>query len=278
MAPLWFSSTDRVEVAVHDLGGEGPPLILCHATGFHGRVWEPVAEALADRYRCYAPDLRGHGDTVYPVGLDLAWGGMAADLLATVDGLGVGDGDAGVRMAGWSMGGCSLVLAELARPGLVHRAWAFEPILFPSDFMGVGGSTLADGARRRRNTFDSIEDALENYGSKPPFSLCRPDALRSYVVHGFRELDDATVTLKCPGSVEAEVFEHSFSGAFERRDEFQPPVTIVASGDGAAPAQMAPAIAEAMPNAVVESMEDLTHFGPLQDPDRIADSIAAAVR
>ena len=36
-------STDGVTLAVHDLGGDGPPLLLCHATGFHGRVWTALA-------------------------------------------------------------------------------------------------------------------------------------------------------------------------------------------------------------------------------------------
>ena len=30
----YVSSTEGVEVAVHDFGGEGPTLLLCHATGF----------------------------------------------------------------------------------------------------------------------------------------------------------------------------------------------------------------------------------------------------
>ena len=35
-------STDGVVLALHDLGVDGPPLLLCHATGFHGRVWAPL--------------------------------------------------------------------------------------------------------------------------------------------------------------------------------------------------------------------------------------------
>ena len=41
-----IASTDGVELAVHDHGGAGPTLVFCHATGLHGRVWDPVADAL----------------------------------------------------------------------------------------------------------------------------------------------------------------------------------------------------------------------------------------
>jgi len=45
------SSTDGVELEVHDLGGDGPDLLLVHATGFHGRVWEPLAGHLNGFHR-----------------------------------------------------------------------------------------------------------------------------------------------------------------------------------------------------------------------------------
>ncbi len=274
--PLFVPSTDDVTVAVHDLGGDGPPLVFCHATGFHGRVWLPVAAALANRYHCWAIDLRGHGDSVIPEGLDLAWSGMARDVMAVVDALKLGSG---IRAAGWSMGGCALALAELARPGMWSAAWAFEPIIFPPpEGHEHNGSGLAAGARRRRNDFSSRDEAFDNYASKPPFSLARPDALRSYVDFGFRDLDDGTVTLKCPGPLEAQVFEGAFTEAFARAGEVASPFTVVASGDGQPPAAIAPTVAELLPRGTLERMDDLTHFGPLQDPDRIAESIAATVQ
>ena len=30
------------EIAVHDFGGDGPSLILLHANGFHGLVFQPL--------------------------------------------------------------------------------------------------------------------------------------------------------------------------------------------------------------------------------------------
>ena len=50
-------------IAVHDLGGEGDALLVCHATGFCGRVYEPFARTLGSQHHVHAVDLRGHSDS-----------------------------------------------------------------------------------------------------------------------------------------------------------------------------------------------------------------------
>ena len=105
--PTMVPSTDGVDVAVYDFGGTGPLLMMCHATGFCGGYWEPIARRLADRFRCVAIDFRGHGRTTFPEGLSMAWPGMGHDLLAAIDYARTLDGvdEAGpVFAAGHSMG------------------------------------------------------------------------------------------------------------------------------------------------------------------------------
>ena len=86
---LRASSSDSVELAIHDLGGEGPPLLFVHATGFHGRCYTRIAEQLGDIRRCWAPDLRAHGDSTIPADDRFHWSGMADDLCAVLDALGI---------------------------------------------------------------------------------------------------------------------------------------------------------------------------------------------
>jgi len=75
-------------VAAWDLGGDGPPVLMAHATGFHGLVWRPMASALTG-FHCYSFDERGHGDSSRPPGHSYDWTGFADDTLAVVDGLGL---------------------------------------------------------------------------------------------------------------------------------------------------------------------------------------------
>lgn len=267
--PRRVPSTDGVELVVHDLGGDGPPVLLCHATGFHGRVWLPLAADLP--YRAYAPDLRGHGDSTAPAG-DLAWSGFGEDVLAVVDALGLTD----VLAVGHSKGGAALLLAEQSRPGTFRALYCYEPVVFPTLPDTVSrANPLAQGALRRRPTFPSVEAAIENYSAKPPFDALAPAALDAYVRYGFAP-DPEGIRLKCRPEIESQVYlmgnQH---GAFDRLGEVRCPVTV-AVGEVVpfGPAAVAEAVASRLPNGRLEEHPDLGHFGPLEDPARIAARIS----
>src|SRR5215210_4499717 len=112
-APPTVTTADGVAIAVHHLGGSGPPVVMAHATGLHGLVWSPLAAALSDELTCIAFDQRGHGRSGDPPGLDFDWAGFGRDAIAVVDGLGL-ERPLGV---GHSSGAAGLLLAEEARPG-----------------------------------------------------------------------------------------------------------------------------------------------------------------
>lgn len=284
--PTFVPSTDGVSVAFYDFGGDGPLLVFCHATGFCGGMYEPIARHLTDRFHCIGLDFRGHGQSERPDGLAMAWSGMGHDLLAVIDAARAQRGDAPdtpVLAVGHSMGGASIVLAELARPGSIGSAWALEPILFPTPLEGGVSATtgqpmhespLVAGARRRRPEFESRQAAFERYASRPPFSEIDTDVLQGYVDYGFRDLPDGTVRLRCEPETEAQVFENSFSGAFEQLSEISFPYLVAASGDGMAPAQIASTVVEQNERFELFDYPELTHFGPFEDPERIAADIA----
>jgi pimeloyl-ACP methyl ester carboxylesterase len=268
-------STDGVQVALHDLGGAGEPLLLCHATGFHAMVWKPLAARLAGEFHCYAPDLRHHGDAVVPEGVGYEWRGFRDDVLAVVDFLGL-ERPFGV---GHSKGGAALLLAEEQRPGTFRSLYCFEPIVFPAVAReGMQGNPLAEGARRRREVFPSKDAAYENFAAKPPMSALHPDALRAYVDHGFAEQPDGSVLLKCRGASEAQVYEMSAEhNAFDHLAEVQIPVVVAygTSPEGP-PAAIAPQVAERLPHGRLVEFDHVGHFGPLEDPDAVAASIREA--
>ena len=78
-------STDGVELELHDLGGDGPPLLIAHATGMCAGAYRPMLPILAARFHVWALDFRAHGDSTPPASGDLAWPGMAADVIAGKD-------------------------------------------------------------------------------------------------------------------------------------------------------------------------------------------------
>ena len=266
---------DGVRIAVHELGGEGPDLLLAHATGLHGRVWLPVAAFLRSSFHGLAVDERGHGDSAVADDVSFDWRAMAADLLAVVDELGL-QAPLGV---GHSAGATLLLLAEQARPATFEGLWCYEPILPPAEGMPspTDRARLAAGARKRTEVFPSRQAAYHNYVAKPPFSALAPEALRAYVEFGFVDQEDGTVRLKCRPEHEARIYENGFShDAHRHLDRVRCPVTLAC---GERTSHVHPdairAVGARLPRSSVEILAGLGHFGPLEDP---AATAAAVVR
>jgi len=270
------TALDGVTLAVHEHGGDGRPTLFCHATGFHGAVWEPMSAALGDGFERWAVDFRAHGASVVPPGTPLPWVAMRDDVLAVVDDLGV---EAGRLLGvGHSMGGAALLLAEQARPGTFAGLWLYEPIVPPIGALPAseGGSTLAEGARRRRPAFPSHVEALANFASKPPLNVARADALHAYVRHGLVAGEDGAVHLACRPDDEARLYEGGAAhGAFDHLAEVACPVVLACGGELFGPASFAPQVAAALPQGRLEVHEHLTHFGPLEAPAELAASVHA---
>lgn len=268
---------DRLSVVAYDWGGDGPTIMFCHATGFHGRVWDPIVAKLRDSFRCVAIDLRGHGDTVYDDGYDFQAEDTRHDLLAVIDALDLGGGLFGV---GHSLGGGTILLAELDRPGTFAGGWLCEPIVIPDpvpEFQHSDGSRLVESARRRREVFASHDEVFERYMSRRPFSGCDPAMVRAYVDHGFRVQPDGTVQLKCRGEVEATMFERPTVVDHRRLSSIAGQFTIMGSNDGGPPSVIAAQAADAIPNATFQHETELTHFAPFEDPEWAAGSILRSI-
>jgi pimeloyl-ACP methyl ester carboxylesterase len=278
-------SSDGVEVAVHRLGGPDDPaapvILFSHATGLHGRVFTPMASALLAQYTCLALDYRGHGLTALPQGARLAWEGMGDDALAVLLSDLVGT-NRPVHGVGHSMGGAALVLAAGRRPGILRSLWLYEPVLVPPGTLipTQDGNVLAAGAARRRPSFGSFDEAVENYASKPPLNQLHPDALDEYVHGGFALQADGSVRLRCDPATEAAVFGFAAdSGAWQVLPHLDLPAAVVAGRpEEFGPARFAPLAVDAMPRATLVTRPHLGHFGPLEDPASMAADVEAWLR
>jgi pimeloyl-ACP methyl ester carboxylesterase len=103
--------------------GSGEPYVLIHGIGSRAEVWEPVMDALAERFSVVAVDLPGFGRSRAQVPRPTidrqadAFAGWLRD-----------EGLAGCHVAGNSMGGA--IALELARRRAVRSAVALAPAGF----------------------------------------------------------------------------------------------------------------------------------------------------
>lgn len=277
-----MTASDGVELAVHDLGGEGPVLILGHATGYCGSAWEPVAVDLRKHFRCIAPDCRAHGSSGRPTADGFSWQALGTDVLTIVDAMKFNGPLFG---AGHSAGATGVVLAEVERPGTFDGLWCFEPVLFPpravhEDEAEEASNPMAEAARKRRAQFADRDDAFGHYAGRAPFARFSPAALGAFLQCGLVDDESSSgLRLACRPEDEARFYE---MGGFEETwlvvESLSCPVTI-ATGDqpGAFGSGHAELLAARIQFGQAEVLPGLSHFGPLEAPEVVAASILDAL-
>ncbi len=100
----------------YEIHGQGDPVVLLHGGFATIETWGAQLPALAERYRVYLPERRGHGRTPDVEG-PFTYVEMADDTIAFMDALGV----RGAHLVGWSDGANVGLLVALRRPDLVHK-------------------------------------------------------------------------------------------------------------------------------------------------------------
>jgi len=267
------TTADGLRIAYYDLGGEGPPLLLAHATGFCGPVLGPLSTHLRAQFHCFALDERAHGASDRPPDDDLDWHGFATDVLAVVDHLGL------ERPFGFghSCGGAALLLAEQARPGTFAALYCYEPVVYPGDdpLSPLESNPLSVGALRRREEFGSRRDALANFAGKSPFDRLDPDALAAYVDNGFAPVPGGGIRLRCRREDEAQIYARGFShDAYAHLADVRCPVTLAcgADTDSFGP-DLLGALARRLARSTTVVLPGLGHFGPLEGPAAVASSV-----
>jgi len=273
-----FVEANGIRLHYAEWGGEGPPAVLLHATGFLARLWEPIATELSARFHVYAYDARGHGDSDKPVLSQVegpaegyGWEGLAADLMGFLDALGL----LGVPIVGHSSGAAGAVRLAAKRPEYVTAAVLIEPTVFPP--MPVEGSDerkeqLASGAATRRTVWDSRTELVRAYRQRRTFAGWREDVLRLYAEHGTFKREDGRVELKCPGEIEAELYRNSLSpDIWDLLPRVRCP-TLVIRGENTEPllARVAEGVARRIPGARLATIAGGSHFVPMEQPEAIA--------
>lgn len=243
-------------------------LVLAHATGFCGSVWRPLVPVLRERFRVITLDQRGHGDSDKPDS-EYVWRDFVDDLAGVLDALRLRD----VYAVGHSKGGAAVAGVAAYHPRRIARAVLLDPVLVDPLPEGAPapGNVLAVGARRRRQIWDSRTQMIESFAARPPFDAWRRDFLEAYVEGGTFIRRDGRVELKCPGEIEARVYEgaaRSSSIAFLPKVAI--PTLIVAGGSSLTlPPARARQAASLLRDGRLEILPGVGHFVPMEAPDEV---------
>ena len=278
---------DTFDLAVYHWGEHGsPPVLLVHATGFHGRCWDQVVAALPPGLSITAFDMRGHGHSDRPGSYH--WDEFGQDLIDLVDTLSLSN----AIVVGHSMGGhCAAQLAA-RRPESCARLILIDPVIFepeayPENRHRMYGSVEDHPVARRRSEWESWEAMRDQLVTKGAYGLWDPRVLDDYCRFGSLPKDGG-VELACPPVVEASVYlgntetdVHAIVGDIDVE-------TLVLRAPPRDPNAEAvldfsksptwPALATVLPKGTDVLLEHLTHFIPMQAPELVAGYISQAAR
>ena len=271
MVMLILNGTDGEHCVLHDFGGDGPPLLMTHGNGLNAGMWATAVPFLQSQRRCFGLDFRGHGACrVSKAPLDVDRSRLVSEVLQAV----TKGSDEPIDALGHSLGGATLLRAELENANTFRKLWLFEPVMVPEGHMRPDGDhPLVLAARRRRSEFGSLEEFVDRLISKPPYSGCEDAAVRAYAELGTQP-SGTGVALSCSGETEAEIFSSGTPTDFSALITIDIPVVVARGEDVAAGNELPPAMAEPIASHLGDgqllTMEGLTHFGPMEDGRRVA--------
>lgn len=197
---------DGIDLQVYEWPGEGQPVFLAHATGFHARCWDQVVAHLPGRH-VFAIDMRGHGRSDKPEP-PYHWPNFGRDVAGVVRALGI-EGAVGV---GHSKGGYAVTHAAALEPGAFASLLLVDPVILPRAAYGrePQGEHFA---ARRRNEWSSPEEMFERFRDRPPFASWDEQVLRDYCTYGLLPNPNGEgYVLACPPHIEAAVYAGSATG------------------------------------------------------------------
>ena len=263
-----------------------PTLLLVHATGFHGRIWDRIIEPFGD-FHSIALEQRGHGRSENRK--IKSWEEVGTDLVAFVNALALRN----LIGIGHSMGAHALVdaaaqTADAGQDGTFDRLLLLDPtIMAPEHYANPQPPPDLPGgthpAARRFNNFSSVKDMMQRLAGKSAFPLYDPQSFRDYCEHGLVASPNGGLTLACPPEVEASVYmaNHSNTRIFERVAAVRVPVLIVRAKSPPAQRRIMdftssptwPGLASQFAQGRDLHWREVTHFIPMQVPDAVIELV-----
>lgn len=258
--------------------GAGEPLLFVHGLLVNGRLWEPVVDRLAGDFRCIAPNLPlGCHTTPMDPGADLTPPGIARLVADLMDELGLER----VTLVGNDSGGAISQLLAISQPGRVERLILtncdmydnFPPKLFgyfkPVARIPGGWTALANSMRVKPLRRSPIAFGLLTKKRLPD------ELLEEWLRPGIESAGVRRDTRKFVLGSHPRLTQQ----AAQQLQTFPSPTLFAwAPEDRLFRIEHAERLAPAMPDARIVRIPDAKTFVSLDQPERLADEIAAFMR
>lgn len=250
--------------------GDGPTVVMLHATGFQPWLWHPIARELAGDFRVIAPYFCDHR-VFDPEEGGLSWLVLADDLETLIRRLGITE----PLIVGHSMGATVASIAEALKGPIASRMVLIEPIFLPSGYyeldITVEQHPLASKSIRRRSGWSDEDEARKYFSERKLFMYWDQEVLDLYLEHGVTKADNGALTLACHPKREAALF----MGGMEQDpwpllQKISCPVLLV-EGENSENRMVIDLVraASIIPGADLQIVADAGHLVPMEKPHEL---------
>jgi pimeloyl-ACP methyl ester carboxylesterase len=253
--------------------GEGKPVVFVHGYLVDGRLWDGVVDSLSGRCRCLAPDWPiGAQQVAMKPDADLSPYGIAATIASFLEALDLDD----VTIVGNDSGGAMSQVLVTRHPERIGRLVLtncdthenFPPGIFkampPIAALPGGMAVLAAPFR-----IGALAQAAFKPFSKNPIPA---ELVASWMQPGLHDPDVKRDVKKVTTGMNK---RYTLEAAEKLRSSELPILLTWAPGDRFFPIKYAQRLAADTPNARLVEIPDAATFVPLDQPQRLADEIAA---
>lgn len=253
--------------------GEGRPVVFVHGYLVDGRLWDGVVDRLSGRCRCIAPDWPiGAQKVAMKPDADLTPYGMAAIIDSFLEALDLKD----VTLVGNDSGGAMSQVTATRHPERIGRLVLtncdthenFPPGPFkampPLAALPGGMAVLAAPFR-----IPAVARAAFRPFTRDPLP---PELIADWMQPGLHDPDVKRDVKKVTTGMNK---RYTLEAAEKLKESELPVLLTWAPGDRIFPLKYARRLAEEVPNARLVEIPDSKTFVPIDQPQRLADEIAA---
>ncbi|MCX4026594.1 alpha/beta fold hydrolase [Endozoicomonas sp. SM1973] len=242
--------------------GTGFPILFGHSYLWDSNMWKPQIEELSKSYRCIVPDLWSHGLSDSPANSPYSIAQMAEDYWLLTKELGL-EHFAIVGLSVGGMWGCQLALSHPE---------AVAALVMMDTFVG-------EEPEETHNRYFGMLDMVDQVGAIPPplqesiiplFFASNTIQNNPELVSQFKSDLTTLPTEQIPGVVGIGRGIFSRSSLLSQLNQISMPILIVVGEeDNARPPHEAKQMAEMIPQAQLEVIENAGHISNLEQPTQV---------
>lgn len=260
-----------------DYGGEGKPLLFCHANGFHPSCYTTLLEPLTSQHRISAILFRPFWKNESAESFR-SWKTLVDDLIIHLE----KNFEQPIHALGHSMGGVVIIAAAEQRPDLFEKLVIMDPAIVPqiaywTEWVPFSIKKklipIAKSANKRKDKWSDRQAIYDHLRMKRVYRAMTDKAFEDFLDHGFTPTEDGQLTLSYSKAWETKMFCSTINVWPKMPHIKTESLYIRGDRSNLMHGRVWEKMQKKSPNAQFDSIKGASHLLPLEQPEQVAKKI-----